>query len=119
RAALCRDALLHLRPRGVARARSRARRVGCGGAGAAYPPRRPTPPSGRALAFGLAGSVAVGPGRLQLAATALALAVPAAIAVVAADLLEASGWLAASLFLFCALALAVPFVLRSAAARAR
>jgi tetratricopeptide (TPR) repeat protein len=72
-----------------------------------------------ALAVGLAVSVAVGPGRLQLAATALALAVPAAIAVVAADLLEASGWLAASLFLLCALALAVPYVLRSAEARYR
>ncbi|HET8872362.1 MAG TPA: O-antigen ligase family protein, partial [Gaiellaceae bacterium] len=72
-----------------------------------------------ALAIGLSVAVVVGPGRLQLAATALAVAAPAAIAVVAADLLGASAWLAAFVLLLCALALTVPYVLRSAEARYR
>jgi hypothetical protein len=72
-----------------------------------------------ALAVGLSVAVAVGPGRLQLAATALALGAPAAIAVVAADLLGASAWLAAFVLLLCALALTVPYVLRSAETRYR
>ncbi|HMB17853.1 MAG TPA: O-antigen ligase family protein [Gaiellaceae bacterium] len=72
-----------------------------------------------ALAVGLGVAVAIGPGRLQLAAAALALAVPGAIAVVSADLLGASGWLAALVVLLCALASAVPYVLRSTEARYR
>lgn len=72
-----------------------------------------------ALAVGLAVAVALGPGRLQLAATALALGVPAAIAVVVADLFGASGRLVPFVLLLCLLAAAVPYVLRSAAARYR
>ena len=70
-----------------------------------------------ALAVGLGVAVAIGPGRLQFAATALAIAVPAAMAVVAADLFGASGWLAPVVLLLSALAVAVPYVLRSAEAR--
>jgi hypothetical protein len=47
-----------------------------------------------ALGAGLAFGIALGPGRLQLAATALLLAVPAAVGVAAAAGLGASGWVA-------------------------
>ena len=66
-----------------------------------------------ALAVGLTVGLVLGPGRLQLAATALALAAPAAIAVISAAGLGASGWLAALLLILCALSLVIPLVLRS------
>jgi hypothetical protein len=72
-----------------------------------------------ALAVGLTAALAVGPGRLQLAATALALAAPAALAVVSAARLGASGSLAAFLLVLCALSMVVPLGLRSGAARYR
>jgi O-Antigen ligase len=70
-----------------------------------------------ALAVGLIVGLCVGPSRLRLAATGLALAVPAAIAVVSADLLGATGALAALVLVLCFLSAAVPFVLRSGEAR--
>ena len=72
-----------------------------------------------ALVVGLAVALAVGPGRVQLAATALSLAAPAAIAVGFAALLGASGSLAALLLPLCALSALVPLALRSGAARYR
>jgi Flp pilus assembly protein TadD len=72
-----------------------------------------------ALALGLTVAFAVGPGRLQLAATALALTAPAAIGVIAAARVGASGWLAPFLLLLCALSAFVPLALRSAELRYR
>jgi O-antigen ligase len=66
-----------------------------------------------ALAVGLTVALAVGPRRLQLAATALALAAPVAIAVVLAARLGASGSLAALIAVLCTLSMVVPFGLRS------
>ena len=66
-----------------------------------------------ALGIGLTAAVAFGPARLQLAATALVLAVPAALAVLAADGLGASRSLAAALSLLCLLSTLVAFVIRS------
>ena len=65
-----------------------------------------------ALAAGLAVGALLGPRRLQLAATALALAVPAALALVVAARLGASLSFAAALVLLTALSAAVPFALR-------
>jgi O-Antigen ligase/Tetratricopeptide repeat len=72
-----------------------------------------------ALAVGLIVAFCVGPRRLQLAATALVLAVPAAFAVVSADLLGATGPLAALVLVLCFLAAIMPFALRSGEARYR
>jgi hypothetical protein len=72
-----------------------------------------------ALAVGLTVALSVGPSRLQLAATALALAVPAAIAVVSASRLGASGSLAALLVVVCALSAVVPLALNAGEARYR
>jgi O-Antigen ligase len=66
-----------------------------------------------ALAVGLTVGLVLGPGRLQLAATALALAAPAAIAVISAAGLGASGWLAALLLVLSALSLVISLALRS------
>jgi tetratricopeptide (TPR) repeat protein len=68
-----------------------------------------------ALAAGLVVAVAVGPGRLQFAATALVLAVPAAFAVVAADRLGPSASFTGLLVLLSALSALVPFALRLSA----
>jgi hypothetical protein len=68
-----------------------------------------------ALGIGLAVTVGLGPGRLQLAATAAGLAVPAGLAVLASERLGASGLLAALLPVLCALSAAIPVVLGSAA----
>ena len=65
-----------------------------------------------ALGAGLLVAVAVGPGRLQLAATALVLAVPAGLAVLAADRLGASASFTALLVLLSALSALAPFALR-------
>jgi tetratricopeptide (TPR) repeat protein len=72
-----------------------------------------------ALAVGLTVALVVGPGRLQFAATALALAAPAAIAVLSAARLGASASLAAFLLMLCALSAAFPLVLRYGEARYR
>jgi hypothetical protein len=65
-----------------------------------------------ALGAGLVAAIAVGPGRLQLAATALVLAVPAGLAVLAADRLGASASFTGLLVLLSALSALVPFALR-------
>jgi hypothetical protein len=67
-----------------------------------------------ALAAGLAVAVVVGPRRLQLAATALSLSVPAALAVLAGERLGASASVAALVPLLCLPAAAVPVLLRAA-----
>jgi hypothetical protein len=67
-----------------------------------------------ALAVGLAVAVAIGPRRLRLAATAFALSVPAALAVVAGERLGASAAVAALVPLLCLLAAAVPLLLGAA-----
>ena len=72
-----------------------------------------------ALAVGLTVALSVGPGRLQLAARTLALAAPAAIAVVSASRLGASGSLAALLVVLCALSAVVPLALNAREARYR
>jgi hypothetical protein len=66
-----------------------------------------------ALGVGLGAAVVVGPRRLQLAATALGLAVPAVLAVLAANGLGASPSLAAVLSLLCVLSALVAFVFHS------
>jgi hypothetical protein len=66
-----------------------------------------------ALAVGLAVAVAVGPKRLQFAITALAIAVPSTLAVLAAARLGTSASLAGLLPPLCLLSAAVPFGLRS------
>jgi hypothetical protein len=68
-----------------------------------------------ALAAGLVAAVAVGPGRLQLAATALVLASPAALAVVAADRLGPSASFTGLLVLLSALSALVLFCQRVSA----
>ena len=70
-----------------------------------------------ALALGLTVAVAVGPGRLQLAATAAALTPPAAVAVVAADLLGASASLTVVVVAMCGLSAAAPLLLCAASAQ--
>jgi hypothetical protein len=67
-----------------------------------------------ALAVGLAVAVALGPRRLQLAATALGLSVPAALAVLAAQRLGASAAVAVLVPLLSLLAAAVPVLVRAA-----
>jgi hypothetical protein len=69
-----------------------------------------------ALGVGLAVAVAVGPGRLRVAATAVGLALPAGVAVAAADRLGPSESFAVVLLVLCVLSAAVPVALRSAAA---
>jgi len=66
-----------------------------------------------ALGIGLGVAVAVGPGRLQLAATALGLAAPTTLAVLAANRLGASASLAALVAALCLLAALVPLLIRS------
>jgi O-antigen ligase len=66
-----------------------------------------------ALGIGLGVAVALGPGRLQLAATALGLAAPATLAVLAANRLGASASLAALVAVLCLLAALVPLLIRS------
>ena len=68
-----------------------------------------------ALGVGLAVAVGFGPGRLQLAVTAVGLAVPAGLAVAAADRLGASASFAVVLLVLCVLSAAIPVGLRSAA----
>lgn len=68
-----------------------------------------------ALSVGLALAVAVGPERLQVAATAVGLAVPAGLAVAAADRLGASASFAVVLLVLCVLSAAISLGLRSAA----
>jgi hypothetical protein len=66
-----------------------------------------------ALGVGLGVAVAVGPGRLQLAASALGLAAPATLAVLAANRLGPSPSLAALVPALCLLAALVPLLIRS------
>jgi O-antigen ligase len=66
-----------------------------------------------ALAVGLAVAVAVGPGRLQHATTAVGLAIPAALAVLAADRLGPTTSLAVLLAGLCLASAFVPFALRA------
>jgi hypothetical protein len=68
-----------------------------------------------ALAAGLVLGVAVGPARLELAATALALAVPSALAVLAGNRLGASASFTGVLVLLSLIAAAIPFALRLSA----
>jgi hypothetical protein len=72
-----------------------------------------------ALAVGLTVALAVGPRRLQLAATALALGAPSAIALVLAARLGASGSFAGLVVVLCGLSMVAPFVLRSGESRYR
>jgi O-antigen ligase len=66
-----------------------------------------------ALGIGLAAAVSLGPRRLQLAATAGALAVPAALAVLAAHVLEAGGVVAAIVVLLGVVSAGSAFLLRT------
>lgn len=66
-----------------------------------------------ALGVGLAAAVALGPRRLQLAATAGALAVPAALAVLASHALEPGGGIAATVVLLGFVSAGTAFLLRT------